>query len=75
MEAYHRCSHGCIWYHTGNIVYISRSYDHVTERTQARLFEERIQGCNQQGANLCGADARPTDELSLAMSGEGEQRV
>jgi len=45
------------------------------KRTQATPFEDETYGCNQGGANLCGADARPTDELSLASSGEGEQRV
>jgi len=43
-------------------------------RTQTKLFEEWIQGWCQRGVNLCSASARPTDELSLARGGGGEQR-
>jgi len=86
METYIRCSHGCIYHDTVNIFlsfrpsslyyhYICHGIiDHVTGKTQARPFEDESYGCNQRGANLCGANARPTDELSLARGGGGEQR-
>jgi len=37
--------------------------------------ENSCLGCNQGGANLCGANARPRDELSLARGGGGKQRL
>jgi len=49
--------------------------DDVTGRTQIRPFEERIYGCSQGCANLCGANARPTGELSLARGRGGEQHL
>jgi len=55
---------------------------HITDRkqerkkTQARPLEElEVLGYGQQGDNLCGTNARPTHELSLARGGGGEQRV
>jgi len=56
-------------------LYVSRNYEYVTERTQARPFEDESYRCSQRGANLCGANARPSDELSLARGGGGEQHV
>ena len=55
-------------------LYMSLNYDHVTGRTQTRPFEDESYWCSQQDANLCGANAHPTDELSLPRNGGGEQR-
>jgi len=38
---------------------------------QPKLFEGWIEKGHQRDANLCGANARPTDELSLVRGGEG----
>ena len=69
-------------------LYISRHHTctylkyHITDRTKERkktqgrpLKELEVLGYGQQGANLCGTNARPTHELSLARGGGGKQRV
>jgi len=54
---------------------------HVTNITQRRgrklncLKSESISGCSQQGANLCNANARPTDKHCLARGWRGWQGV
>jgi len=41
------------------------------ETMQPRLFEEWIEKGHQRDANLCGAYARPTNELSVVRGREG----
>jgi len=46
----------------------------IISREERKLGRLKMNS-SQRGTNLCGADVRPTDEISLARGVGGEQRV
>ena len=64
-----------MWLWCAKVTRVARGSIGPPPPPRAQPFEEWMEGCSQRDTNLCGANAHPTDELSLARGKGGEQRM